>query len=496
MVIMNVGIWIRVSTEEQAHGESPKNHEEKAKLYAKLKGWSVRAIYNLDGVSGKSVIDHPETKRMLEDVKQGVIQGLIFSKLARLARNVKELLEISDHFKKYNANLISIEESIDTSSPAGMLLFTVIGALAQWEREEISARVSASVAIRAKQGKPLGGIGPYGYMWKDKKLVINPDEAVVIKDMFKIYLDKKTLLQTAKSIKDKGYKGRKGILNKTSIKRILTDPIYKGLRRANYTKSLGDKRNWKLKPKEEWVFTNIEPLVDKDMWEEVNRIINKNAEPFPNVAPALNSRYIFGGLLYCSCGYKMYVMKYKGMKIPRYICRGCRFKVNEDEIFDIYKEALKKIIIKPEILNNMKNIDLTLTDKEKLIAKHNRELKSIDYKIDKLFDFNDVIDKETIKDKFKKLNEEKNTLTAEINRLQTEINEAKIYHAGSNYILDKAKSLYDLWDSLQQNSKAEIIKTLTNKIIVSDNEIIIEMFFDSSLCKHDHKLMDYMKLLA
>src|SRR3954462_1813580 len=100
-----VGIWIRVSTEDQAKGESPEHHERRARAYAEMKNWPVEEVYHLEGISGKLVSQHPETKRMLSDIQSGHIRALIFSKLAPLARNTKELLEFSDMFRRCEADL-------------------------------------------------------------------------------------------------------------------------------------------------------------------------------------------------------------------------------------------------------------------------------------------------------------------------------------------------------------------------------------------------------
>src|SRR3954453_17211105 len=96
--LKSVGIWVRVSTEDQVKGESPEHHERRARAYAEAKGWTVAEVYRLEAVSGRPVKEHPDTKRMLADVNSGHINGRIFSKLARVVWNTKELLEFADFF--------------------------------------------------------------------------------------------------------------------------------------------------------------------------------------------------------------------------------------------------------------------------------------------------------------------------------------------------------------------------------------------------------------
>src|ERR1700719_2800764 len=127
----NVGIWIRVSTEDQAQGDSPEHHEERARNYAKSRGWTVKEIYNLAGQSGRPAMQHRKAKRMMKDIERGHVPGLVFSKLARLSRNRRELEDFADFFNRNRADLISLSESIDTSTAGGRMFFHLLGVFAQ-----------------------------------------------------------------------------------------------------------------------------------------------------------------------------------------------------------------------------------------------------------------------------------------------------------------------------------------------------------------------------
>lgn len=478
---MNVGIWIRVSTEDQARGESPKNHEARARMYAELKRWNIVDLYDLSGVSGKDVLDNPEAKRMLDDVAAGRIQALIFSKLARLARNTKQLLEISDYFQKHDAALVSLEESIDTSSPAGRLLYTVIGALAQWEREEISARVAASIPIRAKLGKNTGGKGAFGYHWVDGKIVPNPDEAPVVKRAYQIFLETGKLLTTCNQLKDEGlYSRSKKVYRPTSLKRLLSDTIYKGIRRANYAKSLGNKKNWVLKPESDWVYTNVQPLVSEEDWDAANKIFEETARRYTSFkAVPKVGRFLFSGILKCQCGEKLYVAPYPSMKIPRYACKKCGMRINEDIIEENFQNALKEVVVAPEQLGANEDLKKELVEKQERLELLKKEQKEVNGKVDVLIDLygKQVLDQNGFKERYDPIKTRLDNITLEIPRLQAEIDFIKTNEIGKSYVIERATTLASLWPSLSYEARQQVVKELVERIDVGEDSLHFVFYY-------------------
>ena len=269
----SVGIWIRVSTEDQAKGESPEHHEERARSYAKSRCWQVKEVYDLAGQSGKAVMQHPEAKRMMKDIERGHITGLVFSKLARLSRNRRELEDFSDFFRKHDADLISLSEAIDTSTAGGRMFFHLLGVFAQWEREEITERVNASVLTRAKLGKSINGSAPYGYAWKDRKLVIEPQEAAIRRKAYEQFLQHRRKGHVAKLLNAAGYRSRNGaIWRDTQVLRTLVDPSAKGIYYFNKVRQLENSWQTEPKPESEWGKVECEPIISEALWTHTNYV--------------------------------------------------------------------------------------------------------------------------------------------------------------------------------------------------------------------------------
>jgi site-specific DNA recombinase len=444
-------------------------------MYAEARGWKVREVYRLEAVSGKAVKEHPEAKRMLADIKSRHITGLVFSKLARLARNTKELLEFADEFRAVNADMVSLHEAIDTGSPAGRLFFTIVAAMAQWEREEIAERVAASVPVRAKMGRPIGGAAPFGYRWENKKLVVDAKEAPVRALIYELFQKHRRKKAVARLLNERGYRTRNGSLfTDTTVDRLIRDPTAKGTYRQNYTRTSDSSKAWELKPESEWVLTPVEPIIDEELWNTCNHILDEMREGRRKLSR--QNVHLFSGFAHCECGAKMYVWR----ESPKYICPKCRNKIPMADLEAVYRDQLAQFLLSPEDLAaHLREADDTIREREELVKAAEAELARIQDDDDRVYQLYtaDRISADEFSRRHDPLEARRRQLEAELPRLQADLDVIRIGVTAGTAALSEVSDLATHWDTMAPEEKRRLVETITDRIVIGKDEVLVNLLF-------------------
>lgn len=155
--------YLRVSTEEQATaGVSLAAQEERIRAYCVAQGLTLGVVYTDAGVSGKG-LERPALSSLLAEVRAGRVGAVVVLKLDRLTRRTRDLLYlVEDVFTRRKVELVSLSEQLDTRTPAGRLMLTLLGALAQMEREQIGERTRTALRYKQSRQERTGGV-PLGF---------------------------------------------------------------------------------------------------------------------------------------------------------------------------------------------------------------------------------------------------------------------------------------------------------------------------------------------
>ena len=204
-------IYTRVSTDAQAEKEvSLQEQERMAKAAIVSKGWEYTETYEDAGYSGRNM-DRPALQRMFDDIKNGKVNAVVVFKLDRLSRKQKDALTIiEDILLDNDVELVSLKETLDTSTPWGRAMIGILASFNQLESETIVQRTSMGRNAKARAGGYAGGKPPLGYRAVDGELVIDPDEAEIVRLIFKMRKEGVTLMGIAEELNRKGYRTRKG----------------------------------------------------------------------------------------------------------------------------------------------------------------------------------------------------------------------------------------------------------------------------------------------
>ena len=238
---MKTGIYCRVSTEEQVDGFSINAQIDKLTKYAESCDWEVVDYYIDEGISGKNLCDRGEVKRLIDDVCCGKINNVLVYKLDRITRSMKDLIFLIELFDKYNCTFNSQTEKIDTSNAVGRMFIKIIGIFAEFERENLAERVSFGYEQKTREGNYTNCNGVYGYDYVNGYgLIVNDLEKEVVEKIYKWFLDGESMLGIANKLDLEGVPTKRGGKWRSStIKSILTNPLYIGKVRYGVHKSNG-----------------------------------------------------------------------------------------------------------------------------------------------------------------------------------------------------------------------------------------------------------------
>jgi site-specific DNA recombinase len=189
------GLYLRVSTDEQVkHGISLETQLKKLQDYCQFKGWEIFKIYKDEGISGTSLKKRKGFQEMLNDARNNKIQIILVTKFDRAFRNVVDALNTIDELKELKVDFVSVSEDIDTTTPMGRALYSIIGIFAELESKKNSERVRDGRLNQFSKGLIVGRTH-FGYkpIYKDKEhkrgiinIVPHPKESLIVKNVFQM----------------------------------------------------------------------------------------------------------------------------------------------------------------------------------------------------------------------------------------------------------------------------------------------------------------------
>ena len=232
-VKLRVAAYARVSSasDDQLNSFAAQNAYYTSLISSK-ENWSMVDIYADEGITGTSAEKREDFQRLLADCRRGLIDRVLVKSISRFARNTKECLEAIRELKSLGVGVRFEKENIDTATMSGEMMTALFASFAQAESESISGNMRWSYQKRMQSGTFLPSSVPYGYRICNRQIVIDEEEAKIVRRIFKDYLAGINMAEIAASLNRMGIPKRKDnaeiIWHKTSIRYMLSNERYVG----------------------------------------------------------------------------------------------------------------------------------------------------------------------------------------------------------------------------------------------------------------------------
>lgn len=233
----NAYIYTRVSTVIQVDGFSLDAQEQEIRAFAQMRGINIVGKYSDEGKSGKNAEHRPAFNQMMDDIrsKKDNVRYVLVFKLSRFARNTSDTAKYLQELASYGVGLLGVKDGIDTSTVTGKMIANIMGAVAEVELENIHEQTLAGRQQKARSGLWNGAQAPYGYVLENKALTICPEEAEIVKEIFRLYTEEgQSIRYITKKLNDDDIKREQrgntqfSLFTDRTVRSILKNPVYEG----------------------------------------------------------------------------------------------------------------------------------------------------------------------------------------------------------------------------------------------------------------------------
>ena len=382
---LRVAAYCRVSTDEE---EQASSYEVQIEHYTSfIQGnpeWELAGIFADEGISGTNTKKRAEFNRMIAECMAGKIDMVITKSISRFARNTLDCLKYIRQLKDKGIPVFFEKENINTMDSKGEVMLTIMASLAQQESESLSQNVKLGIQYRYQQGEiKVNHTRFLGYTKdENKQLVVVPEEAEIVRRIFREFLEGSSLLQIGKGLEADGILTAAGKpkWRPETIRKILKNEKYMGdaLLQKTYTVDCLTKKrviNNGIVP-QYYVENSHEAIIPREIYMQVQEELARRAKPFKDVGGKMrcySCKYALSSIVFCGCCGELYrrITWYYGNR-PTVVWR-CVRKI-ECRTPECHSQGVKEADLKRGVV---KAINRLVLGKEDFISAMRKNVKAV-----------------------------------------------------------------------------------------------------------------------
>lgn len=516
---LKVTFYARVSTDKDVQLNSLDNQVMYFRnLITENKNWTYVDGYIDEGISGTSVNKREDFLRMIEDSKTGKFDLILTKEISRFSRSTLDSIKYTQELLENGVGVLFQSDNINTIMPDSELRLTIMASIAQEEVRKLSERVKFGMKRSIEKGKVLGNSVITGYKKENGKLIIVEKEAEMIRIIYEMYATgEHGLGYISNYLYEKGFKTRKGgYIHTTTLRRIITNPKYKGFYCTNTVKHLDYKTHKQIRlPQSEWVVYDsngdIPAIVSPVLWDKANEILaNKSSGYCAKIKDmgAFKRTTTYGGLLICAehnVAFRRLTSNNKNVswKCGEMLRRGisaCESPIlYETELDDIFHKVIDKLIEdRSKIVKHLSELYKEANSSKNYeyeIKKVYNQIDEINLKKNKLLDFlmEEVVSREEYQRRNTELEQEIENLNNKIIKLKSDELYEKQLKKKYKEIDEKINNEVDSEESFRKLVQLLIERVVVSKIDGNRRKVKLDIYANvvgKKLTVYDKTVLD------